>query len=75
MRTGRKIASALIIAGAAETLYAGLASPETAPAGPTDTDLIVEQEIQDETIELPIWAGILTIAVGSGLFMFDSRKR
>jgi hypothetical protein len=73
MNTIKIVAIALIIAGLLGLVYGRFSytrETEEARLGP------FELSVKDtQTINVPVWAGVVAIVAGGGLLLFASRKR
>lgn len=72
MNPSKGVGTLLIVAGAAGLLYGGFSytrDSHSTQIGP------VELTVKDtRTVNIPVWAGLVAVAVGSGLLFIPVRK-
>lgn len=63
----------LVVAGVLGLVYGGFTyTKETHDAKLGPIELSVKER---ETVNIPVWAGVVAIAAGGGLLLFGSKKR
>jgi hypothetical protein len=68
----RTIGVVLIVAGVLALAYGGFSyTKETHKASVGPVELAVKDK---ETVNVPVWAGVLAVAVGAGLLVMGSRR-
>jgi hypothetical protein len=72
MNVLKLVAIALIAAGVLALAYGGFSyTKETHKASVGPVELAVKDK---ETVNVPVWAGVLAVAVGAGLLVMGSRR-
>ena len=72
MNPSKGVGTVLIVAGAAALLYGGFSytkDRQTTQLGP------IELTVKDtRTVNIPVWAGVVAVALGAGLLFIPMKK-
>lgn len=72
MNASKGVGTVLVVAGAAALLYGGFSytkDRQTTQLGP------IELTVKDtRTVNIPVWAGVVAVALGAGLLFIPTKK-
>lgn len=72
MNAAKVVALALIVAGVLGLVYGGFTyTKDTHEANIGPINLSIEDK---ETVNIPVWAGVVSVVIGGGLLLLASKK-